>query len=169
MAGVGIGNFYFNPASGTLPAPGTFTLANFQARPLPDGASLSYTNTPFYIDVMFTDASRPWLSGLSSLMIKGVLNGTATGSTYSNVVATVTSVQSNGLNPLPFSLDSFSVLSPQTLAPAGINGGTTAVIGQLTSMPQPAPIPEPTPLALLGILAIGAAMRSGIRWFRRRG
>ncbi len=65
---------------------------------------------------------------------------------------------------LPFSLGSFNVMTPQTLAPSGIDGGMTTLIGQVSAMA----VPEPTALAFLGILAVSAALRSGIRRIQRR-
>ena len=79
-------------------------------------------------------------------------------------MATITSVESTGPNPLPFSLSSFNVLTPQTLAPSGIDGGTTSLIGQVSSMS----IPEPTPLAMIGFLAGWAAYRRFLRRGLRR-
>jgi hypothetical protein len=58
-------------------------------------------------------------------------------------------------------------VSPQTLAPSGINGGLTSLIGQISGNGSPPPpIPEPTALALMGILAIGAGLRVGLRRIR---
>jgi hypothetical protein len=160
--GASIGNFSVNPTNGTLLGPGSLALASFQAPTVPTGATLTFTNMPFYISVDFQPVGQNGL--IPELTIHGELNGTITGTSSSNVVATVTSVQASGPYPLPFSLDSFNVLTPQTLAPSGINGGTTALIGQVTAMSTP----EPTPLALLGILVVGTALRSGIRRIRQR-
>ena len=57
MAGVPIGSFNFNSTSGTLVGPGIFSLGSFAARPLPEGAGLTYHNLPFYINVTFTPAA----------------------------------------------------------------------------------------------------------------
>jgi hypothetical protein len=161
--GTSIGNFTLNATSGTLLGPGSLTLASFQAPTVPDGATLSFANMPFFINVEFQPGGQT--SDTSELSIHGELNGTLTGSTSSSVVATVTSVQSTGANSLPFTLDSFNVLAPQTLNPSGYNGGTTSLIGQVTALSTP----EPTPLALLGILAVGTALRSGLQRVRQRG
>jgi hypothetical protein len=159
-AGVPIGNFSFNATSGTLLGPGTFSLGTFVASPLPEGAGLTYNNLPFYITVWFNSQGPINFSTSSELSIRGVLNGTVTGSMSSNVVATVTSMQSFGPDPLPFSLDSFNVLTPQTLAPSGINGGNTAFMAQLNA------IPEPGPLAMMGLLAGWAVLRLSLRRVR---
>jgi hypothetical protein len=167
-AGVPIGSFDIMPSNGTLLTPGTFSLGSFQARDLPDGAGLTYTNLPFYIHVDFSpQGSHSW-SDSSELFVQGVLNGTVTGRTSSDVVATLTSVQSTGPSPLPFPLSSVNILTPQTLAPSGINGGITSLMAQVKASPQPPAIPEPTPLAMMGILAVGAGLRLGIRQLRLR-
>jgi hypothetical protein len=170
-SGVPIGSFDFNSTSGTMLPPGVFSLGSFAARALPDGAGLTYHNLPFYIDVTLRPQGPPG-SGTSvmpsGLSISGMLNGTVTGTTSSDVVATVTSVTQAGSAPLPFSLSSFNVLGPQTLAPSGINGGITSLMGQVNGASPPPPIPEPTPLALMGILAVGAGLRAGIRRFKQR-
>ena len=163
-SGTPIGSFQINPSSGYLLGPGSISLATFQAEPLPAGAGLTYTNMPFYINVNFFPQPTNWSVDPSELTIQGVLNGTITGTTSSNVLATVTSITSTGPNPLPFSLSSFNVLMPQTLAPSGINGGTTTLGGQVTSLSTP----EPTPLAMMAILSIGVGLRLGIRRIRDR-
>ena len=158
-----IGNFSIDATSGFLLGPGSLQLATFQAPTVPTGATLTFTNMPFDISVQFdTNGNSP--SDLSFLNLQGMLNGVLTGASDSSVVATVTSIQSSGPVPLPFSVSSFDVLTPQTLAPSGIDGGSTTLIGQVSAMSMP----EPTPLALLGILAVGTALRSGIRRIRRR-
>jgi hypothetical protein len=165
--GSSVGNFSINATNGALFGPGSLQLASFQAPAVPDGATLTFTDMPFYINVDFYPANQTPplpLADLSQVTIKGELNGTLTGATSSSVVASVTSVQSTGPNPLPFSLSSFNVLAPQTLAPSGYGGGTTTLIGQVTALSTP----EPTPLALLGILAVGMALRSGMRRIQRR-
>ena len=151
-----VGNFTLDATNGALFGPGSLELATFQAPAVPIGATLTFTDMPFYINVDFYPANQTPplpLADLSQVTIHGELNGTLTGTTSSNVVATVTSVQNTGPLALPFSLGSFNVLSPQTLDPSGYNGGTTTLIGQVTTLATP----EPTPLALLGILAVGTA------------
>ncbi len=148
-----IGNFIINSTNGTLLGPGSMALASFQAPTVPSGATLTFTNMPFFISVEFQPNGQN--GPTPELTIQGGLNGTLTGTTSSDVVATVTSVQATGPYPLPFSLNSFNVLAPQTLAPSGINGGTTVLIGQVTALSTP----EPTPLAMLGLLAGWVAYR----------
>src|SRR5262249_59445515 len=111
---------------------------------------LTYHNLPFYIEVAFYPQGQNGpvpLGPSSSLAIQGVLNGTVTGTSSSDVVATITSVQASGPGILPFPLDSFNILAPQTLAPSGINGGITPLIAQVAA------VPEPTPIPLIGLLS----------------
>jgi hypothetical protein len=154
-----IGNFSFNPTSGTVLLPGTFSLGSFSAQALPEGTGLSYSHLPFYINVAL-QSPGPSGSISSGLSIQGELNGTITGTTSSTVVATLTSVQATGPGMLPFPVDSFNV-GPQTLAPSGVNGGMTSLMGQVNA------VPEPTPLAMMGLLAASAGLRAGIRRTRR--
>jgi hypothetical protein len=167
--GVPIGNFAIQYMNSTLMTPGSFTVASFQAEALPNGASLTYTNMPFYVDVEFKSPqqSSNGFSEEAFLNIQGVLNGTVTGSTSSNVEATVTStsLQFTGPNFLPFSASSITFLTPQTLAPSGINRGITPLIAQIALA---SPLPEPTPLVMMEVLAGWAAFRLVRRRIRRR-
>jgi hypothetical protein len=163
-SGTPIGNFAITPTNGTFLDPGTIALATFQAQDLPSGAGLTYTNMPFYVSVSFYPQPTNWSVDPSELSIQGVLNGTVTGSSASDVVATVTSIESTGPNPLPFSLSSLSIQTPLTLAPGGVDGGTTTLMGQITDQS----VPEPTPLAMMAMLAIGAGLRLGMRRLKSR-
>ncbi len=169
-AGVPIGNFDISYMNGTLLTPGSFTVADFQAEALPTGAGLTYSNMPFYVDVTFNNPQQTnnGFYDEASLNIQGVLNGTVTGSTSSNVEATVTStsLQYTGPSFLPFSASSITFLTPQTLAPSGINGGITPLVA---SIALATPLPEPTPLVMMEVLAGWAAVRLVRRRFRRSG
>jgi hypothetical protein len=160
--GSSVGNFSINATNGALFGPGSLQLATFQAPAVPDGATLTFNDMPFYINVDFHPDGQT--NDNDQLTIHGEINGTLTGGTSSSVVATVTSVQSTGTNPLPFSLGNFNALAPQTLAPSGYSGGATTLIGQVTALSTP----EPTPLALVGILALGTVLRSGVRRMQQR-
>jgi hypothetical protein len=126
--------------------PGSLALGSFDAEALISG-SLTYTNLPFYINVTFSSQGS---SGVTypELAIQGVLNGTTTGSSSSDVIATVTSVQTVGTGALPFPISSF-VLGPQMLAPSSVNGGQTALVANI----EPAAVPEPTAMAMMSLLA----------------
>jgi hypothetical protein len=122
------------------------------AQPVPDGLGLTYNNLPFYINVTV----QPQGQAASGLAIQGDLNGSIQGPTNSSVVATVTSIQPTGPGTLPFPVGAVNV-GPQALEPSGVNGGVTPFIGQVNM------VPEPSSLAVMGILAGWAAFRLGIR------
>lgn len=161
-AGVPIGNFSINPTSGTLTQPGTLTLAAFQAEALPAGASLTYTNLPFYIEVYFYPQGTGLYDQFSELYVTGVLNGTVTGSNFSDVVATVMSFESPETASPPFSLGSISMPS-QVLAPSAVNGGVTELVAVVAGGSE---VPEPSVLAMAGLLAGVGIGRVALR--RRR-
>ncbi len=141
-------------STGTLYAPGTINLGSFTSSlSLPQSASLTYTNTPFTIDVYFTSGSTT-----SGLEIKGLLNGTITGNVSSSLQASVATVTQLGGNTLPFPIGTFTVLAPQTISPTGISTLYAYVNF------DPNHVPEPTTLALCGTVLAGLGVR---RWRRR--
>jgi hypothetical protein len=158
-AGVGIGSFTLAPSQGTAEIPGAFTLGTFQAEPLPDGAGLTYTNLPFSIDIQFRDpSSTSSTPPVTDIVVQGVLNGTVTGTQASSVVASITSIEQNWATGTPLlSPTNLMIAVPQLLAPSGINGGVTPLIGQL-SMPDP--VPEAATVVLWGVGIALVARRS---------
>jgi hypothetical protein len=112
---------------------------------------------PFGINVTFQTQGSSGMES-SGLSLQGEINGAIMGNQSSTAVATITSVQATGPDTLPFPVSSFN-FGPQAIEPSGINGGITPLMGQITS----AAVPEPTPLAFLGILAGWAALRSRLR------
>jgi hypothetical protein len=130
-------------------------LGSLAAQALPTGLGLTYEHLPFEIDATFQTQGS---SGpeTSTLKLQGEINGAIMGTTSSTAVATVTSVQATGPDALPFPVSSFD-FSPQAIAASGVNGGTTPLTGQVSS------IPEPTPLAIVALLAGWAAFRSRAR------
>jgi hypothetical protein len=155
-------NLKFASASGTLAPPETIALGSLTAQPLPDGIGLTYNHVSFGINVTFqTQGSSGMVT--SGLSLQGEINGAIMGTQSSTAMATVTSVQATGPDTLPFPISSFN-FGPQAIEPSGINGGITTLTGQVS-----AAVPEPTPLAIMGILAGWAALRSRCRRVTRRG
>lgn len=150
---------WFNNAGVVLP-PGAFSLGQFQTPVLPSSASLTYNNTPFEVDVTFNSGSST-----SGLVIDGVLNGTVMGNNASNMIASITSINQDGSNPLPFPLNTFQVLAPQALAPRGIQGGVTDLFAYVSFNPagQTLTTPEPASLALFGTVIVGLGLRHRLR------
>ncbi|WP_422928436.1 PEP-CTERM sorting domain-containing protein [Singulisphaera sp. PoT] len=144
--GPGASPISLGTSSGTLYTPGSINLGTFNTSlSLPESASLTYANTPFTIDVYFNTSS-----GTSILQVNGLLNGTITGTTSSTLQASVASVTNIGGNPLPFPLDTFQVLAPQTISP----GGASPLYAYVSYN-----VPEPTTLALCGSVLAGLAVR----------
>ena len=139
-----------------LLTPGSISLGQFVSRPLPEGAGLTYHDMPFYITLVAEqgDGGYDTTSGLS---IAGLLNGTVTGTTQSDVMATITSVQPYGMAPLPFPLSNFHVDAPQLLAAPGVNGGRTTLNVRID--PFPPPIPEPTSWAVFALALVAGLHR----------
>jgi hypothetical protein len=145
----------YNPTSGTLTIPGTMALGSIAAQALPTGLGLTYEHLPFEIDATFQTQGS---SGpeTSTLKLQGEINGAIMGTTSSTAVATVTSVQATGPGTLPFPVSSFD-FGAQAIAASGVNGGITPLSGQVST------VPEPTPLAIVALLAGWAAFRSRVR------
>ncbi|MHC5544759.1 PEP-CTERM sorting domain-containing protein [Singulisphaera rosea] len=144
----------FNP-------PGAFQVGNFHVPNMTSTGPLTFTNTPFVLDIFFStgETSAP----ASEVEVKGVINGTLTSNTESTLEATFTSIDQVGSNPLPFPLPTLSMIGPvhiNALSQARPDG-TTPVFAYSTFVP----VPEPTTLALFGtvFLALGAR-----RWRRAR-
>jgi hypothetical protein len=141
-AGVPVGTIdFFGTWQSTLLTPGSISLGQFESRALPEGAGLTYHNLPFYIKLNTEQVGGGYASS-GGLSIEGVLNGTVTGTTRSDVMATVTSIQPFGPGPLPFPLASFHIDVPQVLAAPGVNGGRTTLTARID--PTALPVPEPT-------------------------
>jgi hypothetical protein len=135
-----------NPTSATsLLAPGTINLGTFQVQSQPDGVTVNYNNVPFTI------TANMWANSVSNpqnldLAIQGVLNGTITGSTYSDLTATIRSVTPSSSETALYPADLIRFNAPQVIAPTG----TTSLTAYI-----PTAIPEPGTLALFGVTFAG--------------
>ncbi len=158
------------PAGAPLTTPGSVLLGTFQTNPLPAGATLSFANTPFLIDVMVT--SQPGAGAVAPAYdyhVTGLLNGSYNGTGSSTAYATVTSITGNdfglGITP-PFPVSDLTVTAPQGLAaPNGPNSGFTGLLAQVIQpgFPVPAPAPEPTSIAAFAAALAGLALRRRLR------
>ncbi|WP_422931130.1 hypothetical protein [Singulisphaera sp. PoT] len=139
-------------ANSSFYMPGSINLGGFNsALNMPDSITLTYDHTPYTIDVFFGSGATQ-----SQLEINGTINGTITGTSSSTMQASVSSITQVGGNPLPFPLSDFQVLSPQTISATGPSPFYAYV--------NYTPVPEPTTLALCGMIVAGL----GVRHWRRR-
>ncbi|WP_158633721.1 PEP-CTERM sorting domain-containing protein [Tautonia sociabilis] len=143
----------------TVRTPSNVSLGEFQV--LPDlGANVStvYDNTPFQLALTVGEVNGETpVPNQTPIFINGVLNGTITGETQSNVTAT--------FNLDPENLPTFQIgnfiatitkLDPVDIAPFTTNGGRTSIQGRIEAVQ----IPEPASIAVfLVALAGGLGMR----------
>ncbi len=148
-------------SSDAFTAPSAFSLGEFQVAGLPDGSSTSYTDTPFSITYLVNkvDGSVPSINQ-SPITIKGVLNGSVSSSSQSDVVATfdpasIAAFQTGSyLNTLKIKDNALS------LVPSSTNSGrTTAQARIIVQSVTPPPVPEPTSIAIFLTAIVGLCLR----------
>jgi hypothetical protein len=150
-----------------LSTPGAFVLGDFTTNPLPSTATLTYSHTPFTIDLRLSPAgSSSYYFGTPSYdyILKGELNGSITNGS-SSMVASITSVSGSGSGP-PFPIEDLKVSLPQGIAaPNGYNSGHTSLIAQVlvAGDPLPTPAPEPTSVAAFAVALAGWGLRRRLR------
>jgi hypothetical protein len=152
--------------NGAFTAPSAFSMGSFQVAPLPTGVSTTYTNTPFSITYLANqvDGSVPSVNG-TPITISGVLNGTVTGGSQSDVIATFNPASLPAFQTGNFS-DTLSVLdSPISLVPSTTNGGLTTAQAQMIvqSIVPPPAAPEPTSIAVFLTAIGGLVLRRRLR------
>jgi len=149
-------------ATGSYTAPSSFSLGEFLVAALPKGASTTYNNTPFHITYLAnkTDGSVPTVNG-TPVTLNGVLNGTLTDASQSNVVATFDKEKID-----PFQVGAFNntlnvVDKSLSLVPSTTNGGRTTAQGQMlvTGVHSGPPVPEPSTIAVFLTAMAGLGLR----------
>jgi hypothetical protein len=145
-------------AAGAFTSPSAFSLGTFVVGYLPPGQTTTYDHTPFSITyaALKVNDEEP-MPNQSPITVSGFLNGTVTGPTQSDVVATFSPVA----NPTFLTgdyINKLSVLDPQvSLVPSTTNGGRTTA--QAHIQVSAAPIPEPTTIALFATTIVGLGLR----------
>lgn len=156
----------FVPESGgTINTPSAFSLGTFVVGYLPPGAMTTYDHTPFSITytAQKVNGVEPG-PGDAPVTITGILNGTVTGPSQSDVVATFNPISKPSFLAGDY-LSTLTVLDPQvSLVPSTTNFGRTTAQGHLKV--TAAPVPEPTAVALFLTTIAGLGLR---RRFGRKG
>lgn len=151
---------------GSFQSPSAFSLGEFVVAALPQGVVTTYTDTPFKISY-FTDTvdgETPELNE-TPLTITGVLNGTVSGPSQSDVIATFDPITDNEFRTGNF-LNTISILSPEvSLVPSTANGGRTTAQARIRSefSPSPPPVPEPATLTIFVAAIAGLGLRRHLR------
>ncbi len=162
---------------GTFLSPSSLALGVFQAQALPDGASVTYNNTPF--DIKF---NVDGVNGITNFQpngtpidITGELNGTLSAN-QSSVKATfdapAAAVAAPG-DPTSFAFatglyaNTLTLASnPITIVPSTSNNGmTTAQAVLTTQVAATAPVPEPSTIVLFAATIAGLGFRHRLRRF----
>ena len=151
--------------SGAFTTPSAFSLGSFVVGYLPSGVATNYNNTPFSItySALNVDGANP-SPNETPVTVSGFLNGTVTGPSQSDVVATFNPITHNTFLTGSY-INNLSVLDPQvSLVPSTTNGGRTTAQAHISVSPGP-PVPEPTTIALFATAIVGFGLRQ--RFTRR--
>jgi hypothetical protein len=172
VGGLNNGPITFQPYyESTLTTPGSFVLGTIQTESLPATATLTYTNTPFTIDLYVAPQGsyQPYYGspafGSYEYQISGMLNGSINGAGVSSMMATITSITGFGWAP-PFPVSDLVVAAPQGIAaPNGFSYGYSTLTAQVVpdSLSNPTPAPEPASIIVLGAAAAGWLLRRRAR------
>ena len=144
--------------SGTVTTPSAFSLGTFVVGFLPPGQQTTYTNTPFSITygTQMVNGVEP-NPNESPVTVTGVLNGSVFGPSQSDVTASFKKMDKPSFLTGNY-LNTLSVLDPKiALVPSTTNFGRTTAQGSLQV--APAPVPEPSTIALFVAAIAGFGLR----------
>jgi hypothetical protein len=136
-------------------------LGEFQVAPLTGTQSTTYDNTPFSFTLIPSAYNGAPLSDFSPLTVTGVLNGTETGNSQSNVIATINPI-ANDTFQLGSATSTLAGLPSQVLLVPNSAGGVTTLEGAINTVGTvnpTAPVPEPSTIALFLSTVGGLALR----------
>lgn len=147
-------------ATGSFTAPSSFSLGSFQVAPLDDGVSTTYVDTPFSITlgIQKTDDYVP-TPNETPIIITGKLNGTVSGKSQSDVVATFNPISYGPFQTGNF-LNTLSVLDASvSLVPSTTNNGQTTAQARIVVTA----VPEPATMMIFAAAVGGLALRRRVR------
>jgi len=144
--------YYSGVPNGSTEPPGSIDLGKIFVSPLALSNDVIYDRVPFSIFVNSGSTAGGKISGL--------INGKFGPNTADpNLSATITEISQYGKDPLPFAFN-LPLQTPLKLAlPTGPSPAATGLTGAVS----PAPIPEPTSIAVFAVALGGLGL-----WHRRR-
>jgi hypothetical protein len=156
---------YIPVSNGSFTSPSSFSLGNFQTLGLQAGQTTTYTNTPFSITFQANtvDGLTPVPNG-TPITITGELNGTVNGPNQSSVKATFDPITVPTFLTGLYTNTIGTPNNPLSLVPSTTNSGQTSAQADLSSvLTSPAPVPEPTSIALFLTTLGGLGLRHRLR------
>ena len=146
-------------------------LGQFQVAALGAGQKAVYDNTPFSFTVLPADYNGTPLANFTPLTVTGVLNGTLSGNSKSNVIATINPIANNTFELGGATSTLAGLPNKLLLVPASAGGTTTleAAISTAGLINPQAPVPEPSTIALFLSTVGGLALRRYVLARRERG
>jgi hypothetical protein len=154
---------YESITNATVDTTSNLPLGAFQVAKLTgDSTTTTYKDTPFSFTVLPSAFNGTTLSDFTPLTVTGVLNGTLSGDSKSNVIATINPIPSDTFK-LGDATSTLAGLPNQLLLVPASAGGTTTLEGAIATVgsvnnPQ-APVPEPSTIALFLSTVGGLALR----------
>ncbi len=150
---------------GSFESPSSFSLGEFVAAALPQGVVTTYKDTPFKI-TYFADTVNGTEPDPNEtpFTFTGVLNGTISGPSQSDVVATFDPITTTEFRTGDY-LNTISLLDPAiSLVPSTTNAGRTTAQAQLVSDYNPIPpVPEPATVTMFVATIAGLGLRRRLR------
>jgi hypothetical protein len=145
-------------------------LGSFQVAALPDGQTTTYNNTPFSITMVPSAFNNRPINEATPVTVSGTLNGSITGKYQSSVNVSFQPV--TGTFQLAGATSTLNMLQndQKLLVPASA-GGTTTVEGMISTAGlrnPPAPVPEPSAVALFLSTIGGLGLRKYVLAHRHR-
>lgn len=167
VQGTPVVSFQGNPGASATGSEGLSHLGEFLVAALPDGVSTHYDRTGFAIGLSISEVNGNRVPTVDDpLWLTGELDGTVTGSDFSDLSITFRSVIDYVPPDILVFIDRFSAPTFQThgtqvslilpseslsLGSSATNGGRTPLLGTLNVTP----VPEPTSLLVFTLAALG--------------